>query len=193
MLLTLFPSVLAAAPAPWVIMAGYANSGTPKHGVMANGYFAPGGGYAFGTRVDLARGQFWWGPEFTFWNNLTGDPLVDYNSSYFQAEFGARASIRTRTVPALYAGLGAGYAFAHGSSTARFYDAPKESFDGDFPVGEVHVGAKTTTGTTGLGLAAEASYHTGFGKAAGRNAIGPAQAFLIQIGFVFDIQSSAKP
>jgi hypothetical protein len=192
-LLALLLCSLPAAAHQWVVTLGYANSGAPEHSAMASGYFAAGGGYAFGTRVDLAREHFWFGPEFTFWNNVTGDPLVDYNSSYFQAEFGGRASLRTRTTPALYGGVGAGYAFSHGTSSPRFYSAEKVSFDGDFPVASLHIGAKTLSRSTGLGLVGEASYHAGLSKARGRNAIGPARAFLVQIGFVFDIQSASTP
>lgn len=171
---------------------GYANSGTPRHGTGVSDYiFASGGGIAFGTRVDLEREHLWFGPAFTFWNNLTGDPQIDWNSSYLQAELGGRISLRTRTVPSLYGGIGAGYTFSHGENVHRFSNA-KESYDGEFPTGSVHFGAKTPSRANGLGLIGETSYHFGLDRARGRNAVGPARAFLIQIGLAFEIQLSPR-
>ncbi len=173
-----------------VASVGYANSSTPEHGSGVSDYvFDAGGGYAAGLRVDLEKPHFWFGPAFTFWNNLTGDPDPNANSSYFQAELGGRISARTHTIPAIYGGVGAGYTFSHGEFVPKFFGG-KETFDGEFPTGSVHFGVKSPSQTYGLGLIAEASYSFPLGKPGGELAVGPARAFLIQIGFAFDIRST---
>lgn len=170
-----------------IIATGYANSGTPETGSdisESNPPFRAGGGYAFEVRMDLAKPGLWFGPSFIFWNNLTGDPSPNSNASYFQIELGGKLFLRTHTIPAIYGGIGAGYSVSHGE------DIPivgyRREFDGDFPTGSIHFGVKTPTRTTGLGLLAEASYHFGLDKPTGRMAVGPAKAFLIQIGIAMD-------
>ena len=142
--------------------------------------------------MDLEREYFWFGPAFTFWNNLTGDPNPNANSSYFQAELGGRISARTSTVPSFFGGVGAGYTFSHGEFVPRYHGA-KETYDGDFPTGSAHVGVKTPSRTYGIGLIGEASYHFGLAEARGRDSVGPARAFVIQIGFAFDIRLAGDP
>jgi hypothetical protein len=171
-----------------VATVGYANSSTPEHGTEVSNYvFDAGGGYAAGLRIDLERQHFWFGPAFAFWNNLTGDPDPNANSSYFQAELGGRISARTHTVPAIYGGVGAGYTFSHGEFVPKFFGG-KETFDGDFPTGSAHFGVKTPSQTTGVGLVGEVSYSFPLSKPSGRDAVGPARAFLVQIGIVLDIR-----
>lgn len=183
--------ILAASPlyaSQIIATTGYANSERPKaNGIVVDRLFGDGGGYAFGLRVDMDSPLFYYGPSFFFWNNVTGDPDPGRNSTYFQIELGGRLSVRTHTLPALYAGLGAGYTIAHGDIKPRYaglgYD---ESFDGEFPTASVHIGAKTPSRTTGLGVIAEASYHFGLDEPSGMTTIGPAKAWTIQIGIAFD-------
>jgi hypothetical protein len=181
-----------------VLTTGYANSGTPHVGSgvsQSNKPFRAGGGYAVGARGDLVSNsrQFMFGPSFLFWNNLTGDPNPNANASYMQVEFGGRLSVRTRTYPCLYAGVGAGYTFAHGELKQKVYDpSPTQQYDGDFPTGSVHAGFKTPTDNDKLGLVGEFSYHFGLDEPAGRVTAGPARAFLIQIGLAFGVRAGGQ-
>ena len=188
-LMLLMLGIMSPARAHQLVLGvGYANSGEPEHGKdLSSDIFDPGGGYAFSTRVDLQRQNFVFGPSFTFWNNLTGDPDPNSNASYLQLELGGRAGLRTRTIPEVYGGVGLGYTFAHGEFVPKFFGS-KETFDGDFPTGSVHFGVKTPSRTYGVGLIGEASYHFGLDMPRGRDSVGPAKAFVIQIGFAFDIR-----
>jgi hypothetical protein len=189
--LILLLGVLAAAPvgaSQIIVSTGYAHSQRPKaQGFPASRYFDSGSGYAVGIHLDLETPVVWFGPSFLFWNNMTGDPDPDRNSSYFQIELGGRLSVHTNTIPAVYAGIGAGYSVARGDVRARFAELGGEyGFDGEFPTASIHLGAKSPTRTTGLGLLAEASYHFGLDDPSGIEVIGPAEAWMIQIGVVFD-------
>ena len=189
LLVLLMLGIMSSARAHQLVLGfGYANSGEPEHGAdLSDNVFDPGGGYAFSTRVDIQRRNFVFGPALTFWNNLTGDPDPNANARYLQFELGGRAGLRTMTVPELYGGVGLGYTFAQGEFVPKFFGT-KETFDGDFPTGSVHFGAKTPTRTYGVGLIGEASYHFGLDTPRGRESVGPARAFVIQIGFAFDIR-----
>lgn len=169
-------------------MTGYASSSAPETGTgIGRDQFLAGGGYAFATRVDIQRRWLWFGPTVAFWNNLTGNPDPNADINYFQIELGGRLLAHTRTIPSLYAGVGAGYTFAHGKIIPKWY-GNSDDFDGDFPTGSLHFGVKTPTRTTGLGIIAEGSYHFGLEDARGYRGIGPARAWLIQIGVVFDLR-----
>ena len=188
---------LAVSPAlanQIVLSTGYAHSQQPKaSGFVVDRFFDAGSGYAVGARLDLESHIFCFGPSFLFWNNVTGSPDPDRNSNYFQIELGGRFSVQTNTIPALYAGMGAGYSIARGDIRARFADLGGEySFDGEFPTASIHVGAKAPTRTAGLGLLAEASYHFGLDNATGIEAIGPAEAWTIQIGVSLDTHLSKE-
>jgi len=179
-----------------VLMTGYANSRTPETGPGVDSRHSPfraGGGYAFTVRadVDSRNRRFWFGPSLAFWNNLTGDPDPNANSSYLQLEFGGRLFVRTRSVPSLYGGVGAGYTFSHGEVIAKV-DGSKQTFDGDFPTASVHFGVKSP-GTTGLSVIAEGSYHFGLDQPTGRLAVGPAKAWLVQIGIGLDMLLGPQP
>jgi hypothetical protein len=189
--LILLMVLLAAAPvyaSQIIVTTGYANSERPKaNGIVVDRLFADGGGYAFGVRVDMQSPLFWYGPSFLFWNNVTGDPDPGRNSTYFQVEVGGRLSVRTRTIPGLYAGVGAGYSLARGDIKTRYADLGyDEAFDGEFPTASIHIGAKTPSRTTGIGVIAEASYHFGLDEPSSMTSIGPARAWMIQIGFALD-------
>jgi hypothetical protein len=172
-----------------VLTTGYANSGTPKTGrdVAFGRLFRAGSGYTFSTRVDVdaPRAPIWFGPQFLFWNNVTAAPNPSARANYFQIEFGGRASIHTRSDPTLYSGIGIGYTFAHGSTRDRS-DGSTQTFDGDFPSASIHFGAKTST-TSGITVLGEGSYHFGLENASGPLAVGPARAWLVQIGIGFDL------
>jgi hypothetical protein len=171
-----------------IVMTGYASSHTPEMGTGVSQDYKPfraGGGYAFTTRVDIERRLLYFGPSFSFWNNLTGDPDPNENANYFQMELGGRALLHTRTVPSLYAGVGGGYTFAHGKTIHKFYGT-KTEYDGDFLTGSAHFGVKTPSRTNGIGLLAEGSYHFGLEEPRGFQSIGPAKAWTIQIGVIFD-------
>jgi hypothetical protein len=190
------PVSAAQAAHQLVFTTGYANSGTPHTGSDVDSRYPPvinGGGYAVGIRVDLEhpRHPVWISPSFLYWNNATGEPNPNTDINYFQVEMGGRLSLHTRTIPALYAGFGAGYSFAHGASTARA-TGETTSFNGDFPTASLHLGAKTLS-QSGITLLGEASYHFGLDNASGHNALGPARAWLIQIGIGFDILSRSAP
>ena len=185
----------AALSSQIVATTGYANSRRPDapEGGSVDSYFDAGGGYAVGVRVDVDRELFWFGPSFLFWNNLTGDPHHNYNSNYFQIELGGRLSARTRTIPSLYGGIGLGYTVAHGEVVPKFEEFGGElDFDGEFPTASIHVGARTPSKTHGIAILAEASYHVGLDTPTGDRAIGPAQAWLIQIGVGFDTRFSPE-
>ncbi|MFZ5433804.1 MAG: hypothetical protein ACOZB3_08535, partial [Calditrichota bacterium] len=169
---------------------GYANSRTPEVGHdidSGNRPFRAGSGYAVGIRVDVEppHRPLMFGPSFLFWNNVTGDPDPNANANYFQIELGGRISSRTRTNPSLYAGVGAGYTLSHGEVVAKL-DGSKQTFDGDFPSASVHFGFKSKN-DSGLSLLGEGSFHFGLGEPRGRLAVGPAKAWLIQIGVGFDL------
>ncbi len=173
-----------------ILTTGYANSGSPEVGEgisESNKPFAAGGGYAFAVRLDVRKpgAIFEFGPEFLYWNNLTGDPQPSYDASYFQAQLGGRLSLRSRTIPAFYSGLGLGYAVSQGVRKAKWIDH-KETFDGDFPTGLVAAGVKMPSNANGVGLLAELSYSFGLDSPEGWHTVGPASAFLIQIGLLFD-------
>lgn len=169
-----------------VLSTGYANSQSPQTGIEVDrNSFRSGGGYAFSTRMDIEKRNFWIGPSFTFWNNLTGDPDPNANASYFQIELGGRLLYRTHTIPSLYGGVGVGYTFAQGQIKPK-YVGDKEEFDGDFPTGSLHFGLKTPSQTTGLGFVAETSYSFGLDDPRGVRSIGPAKAWMISIGILFD-------
>jgi hypothetical protein len=167
-----------------ILSTGYAHSQQPKTNGFAVDQFSSGSGYAVG--MDMETPIFWFGPSFLFWNNVTGDPYSNYNSNYFQIELGGRISFQTNTVPTVYAGVGAGYSVARGDIRARFAGFDSESYDGEFPTASIHIGAKSPTRTVGLGILAEASYHFGLDEPTSIEAIGPAEAWMIQIGVAFD-------
>jgi len=173
-----------------VLTAGYANSRRPDMGPAVSSSYSPfqsGGGWAAGMRVDIVPPgkPVVFGPSFLYWNNLTGDPDPNSQSRYFQIELGGRLSVRSRSIPSLYGGVGAGYSFAHGAHEPRWVGA-KEEFDGDFPTGSVHFGVKSPT-RTDVTVVAEGSFHFGLDHPSGRNSIGPAKAWLVQIGVAFDM------
>jgi hypothetical protein len=175
----------------FVLTAGYANSRQPEMGsAVASPSYSPfqsGGGWAAGIRIDVVppTKPIMFGPSFLYWNNLTGNPDPNSRSRYFQIELGGRFSIRSRTVPSLYAGAGAGYTFAHGTHEPRWVGTG-EQYDGDFPTGSVHFGVKSPT-RSGATVLAEGSFHFGLDHPTGRYTIGPAKAWLVQIGVAFDM------
>lgn len=190
MIFLVLAAVMPAHAHQLVLTTGYANSRTPKTGPEIDPSHRPfraGGGYAFGIRMDLdaPRRPILFGPSFLFWNNQTGDPDPNANANYFQIELGGRISLRTRTVPLLYAGIGAGYTLSHGESVAKL-DGSKLTFDGDFPTASLHFGVKSPS-STGLSILAEGSYHFGLDKPRGRQSVGPASAWLVQIGVGLDL------
>lgn len=173
-----------------VLTTGYANSRTPSVGPGIDEHhplFRAGSGYAFGTRVDVdsPSRRVVFGPAFCFWNNLTGDPDPNANANYFQIELGGRVAARTRTIPSLYAGVGAGYTLAHGE-VVELADGRKQTFDGEFPTGSLHFGVKSAS-PNGLAIIAEGSFHFGLEKPQRRLAVGPAAAWVVQIGVGFDL------
>lgn len=121
-----------------------------------------------------------------FWNNLTGNTTDDTRANYFQIEIGGRASYRMTAEPDLYVGAGIGYTFAQGKYESRFFDGYEYTFDGDFPTASAHLGLKTDASRNGVGAMGELSYHWGIDQPAGLNTIGPANAYLVQIGVFFD-------
>jgi hypothetical protein len=175
---------LSAQAHQLALTAGYANSRKPETSTQ---YFGSGGGWAAGIRVDIVPPEkpVMFGPSFLYWNNLTGDTDPNSRSRYFQIELGGRLSVRSRSIPSLYGGVGAGYTFAHGTHEPRWVGT-KEEFDGDFPTGSVHFGIKSPT-RTGVSVVAEGSFHFGLDHPSGRNSIGPAKAWLVQIGVAFDM------
>jgi hypothetical protein len=184
----LFLALPAATQAHQLVLtAGYANSRRPETGsaLLPNSPFGSGGGWAAGIRVDIMPPQkpVMFGPSFLYWNNMTGDPDPNSVSRYFQIELGGRLSARTRTVPSLYGGMGVGYTFAHGTHEGV---ETKEEFDGDFPTGSLHFGVKSLTQTE-ITVVAEGSFHFGLDDPSGRYSIGPAKAWLVQIGVGFDM------
>lgn len=190
----LLAGILCALPAvsahQLVLTTGYANSRTPQTGPGIERHpplFRAGSGYAFGTRVDVVSPtrRVVFGPAFFFWNNLTGDPDPNANANYFQIELGGRVSLRTRSIPSLYAGAGAGYSLAHGE-VVRLVDGSKRSFDGEFPSASLHFGVKSAN-PNGLAVIAEGSYHFGLEDPSRRLAVGPASVWVIQIGIGFDL------
>jgi hypothetical protein len=184
-------ATLPAGAHQFVLTTGYANSGTPDvgHGIDASHPpFGAGGGYAIGIRTDIyaPRSPLWFGPQFLYWNNLTGDPFQSIDATYFQIELGGRISVHSRsTDPVLYAGGGLGYTLAHGQNKSLIGE-PLRTFDGDFPTASFHIGAKTRP-TPEITLLAEGSYHFGLDHPRQRLSVGPANAFLIQIGVAFDM------
>lgn len=88
--------------------------------------------------------------------------------------------------PDLYTGVGVGYSFAQGAYRNRFFDGYEYTFDGDFPTASVHLGFKSDASENGIGVVGELSYHWGLDEPNGRNTIGPAKAYLVQIGVFFD-------
>lgn len=195
LLLALLLPLCALQANQLILTTGYANSGEPKTGPDVDSHYPPvlaGGGYAVGVRADIdhPRLPIWISPSFLFWNNVTGSPSGNERANYFQVEVGGRLLLHTRTVPALYGGVGAGYSFSHGTNTPRV-GPDKMTYDGDFPTASVHFGVKSPT-SPGLSVIAETSYHFGLDNATGHNALGPARAWLIQIGVAFDILSGAQ-
>ena len=178
----------AAHAHQFVLTTGYANSRKPATSPdISKSYFGSGGGWAAGIRMDIMPPDkpIMFGPCFLFWNNLTSDTDPNSISRYFQIELGGRLSARTRTIPSLYGGVGAGYTFAHGTHEPRWVGA-KEEFDGDFPTGSVHFGVKSPTRSQ-VTVLAEGSFHFGLDEPTSRKTVGPAKAWLIQIGAAFDM------
>jgi len=171
-----------------VLATGYANSGTPNTGtgVERSSLFGPGSGYTAHFRFETKTAHLYWGPSFLFWNNVTGNRTYDARTNYFQVEVGGRMSYRMTADPDLYAGAGVGYSFAQGKYKDRFFEGYDYTFDGDFPTASVHLGIKTDGRKNGIGVMGELSYHWGLDQPAGRNTIGPANAYLVQIGVFFD-------
>jgi hypothetical protein len=174
-----------------VLTTGYANSRTPEVGSGISRAYPPfrsGGGYAVGIRADIVPrlSPLSFGPAFLFWNNLTGDPDPNADATYFQIEMGGRASLHTPG-NSLYAGIGVGYSLSHGTVTAKA-DGSKTSYDGDFPTGSVHFGFRSPS-SNGVSWLGEGSFHFGLEKATGRMTVGPAKAWLIQLGLGLDIIS----
>lgn len=171
-----------------VFATGYANSGTPKTGedVARGELFQGGSGYTANIRLEAVRPKFYWGPAFLFWNNVTGNPTQSSRTNYFQIEVGGRASYRTATIPDFYAGLGLGYTFAQGSYEEKFFDAPSFVVDGEFPSASAHLGVRTDGRKNGIGAFGELSYHWGLAEPDAPRSIGPANAYLVQIGVFFD-------
>ncbi|RPH95133.1 hypothetical protein EHM69_05340 [candidate division KSB1 bacterium] len=179
----------------FVLTAGYANSRTPHVGEGISTQHPPirsGGGWAGGIRIDVMppNKPIMFGPSFLYWNNLTGDTDPNSQSRYFQIELGGRFSVRSRTMPALYAGVGAGYSFSQATREPRWVGA-KEEYDGDFPTGSVHFGVKSKT-RSDITVIAEGSFHFGLGEPAQSRSIGPAKAWLVQIGVAFDMLTGSQ-
>lgn len=171
-----------------VFTTGYASSRAPEtpEGVS---FFADGSGWAAGARVDIDRSHFWFGPSFFFWNNITGDADQNRNSTYYQIELGGRLLYHTQEVPTFYIGGGLGYTLARGEVRERFDYAGlggEFDFDGEFPSAAVILGIKSPSRTNGIGVLAEGAYHFGLDEPTGRLAIGPARAWTVQLGVVFD-------
>jgi hypothetical protein len=141
------------------------------------------------VRVDInsPTRPLWFSPCFLFWDNLTGATTANVRANYLQVEFGGRLSLHTRSMPMFYAGLGAGYSFAHGVEHNRAVGAESPAFDGNFPTASIHAGFKSRTGTSGIAWLAETSYHVGLENDNSYLAVGPARAWLIQIGVAFDL------
>lgn len=95
-------------------------------------------------------------------------------------------SYRTATVPDIFAGAGVGYSFSQGKYREKYFNGFEYTFDGDFPTASVHVGVKTDSRTNGIGVLGELAYQWGLDQPAGRQTIGPANAYLVQIGVFFD-------
>jgi hypothetical protein len=171
-----------------VAATGYANSGTPHTGpgIERSSLFGAGSGYTAHARLEVERPHVYWGPSFLFWNNVTGAPTSSSRVTYFQIELGGRLSYRMTSTPSTYIGAGLGYSFSQGKYEQRFFDGYSYTFDGDFPTASVHLGAKTDASRNGVGLVAELSYHWGLDEPTGRLTIGPANAYLVQIGVFFD-------
>lgn len=190
-LLIIFLGLTSSARAhQMVLSSGYANSRTPDIGsgiAAQNSPFGSGGGWAAGIRIDVtpAEKPIMFGPSFLYWNNMTGDPDPNSRSKYYQIELGGRFSIRSRTEPSLYGGIGAGYTFAHGTHEPRWVGVTDE-YDGDFPTGSVHFGVKSPTRNQ-FTVIAEGSFHFGLDEPTGRTAIGPAKAWIVQIGIGLDM------
>ncbi|MCC6476157.1 hypothetical protein IT157_03805 [bacterium] len=175
------------------ITTGYANSGRPKtgEGLVEGELFDAGGGFTAGVRVEIEQPHFYWGPSFLFWNNVTGSPNAGERANYFQIEMGGRASYRTATVPDIYTGVGLGYTVSHGAYHTGLYAANETlEFDGDFPTASAHLGFRNDAKSNGVGVMGELYYHWGLDEPTGFRSIGPARAFLVQIGVFFD--SSAQ-
>lgn len=181
----------------FALSTGYANSGSPHVGTgisQSNKPFRAGGGYAVGIRFDIdpQDSPVRFGPSFLYWNNLTGDPDVNADATYFQIETGGRLSLRSRSTPIVYAGGGVGYTFSHGKKSGRYVES-REEYDGDFPTGSLHIGAEAPKQDDALRLTAELSYHFGLENPRGPLSVGPANAFLVQIGFSFHVKSPGEP
>jgi hypothetical protein len=181
----------------FALTAGYANSASPHVGSgisQSNKPFRAGGGYAVGAHFDIDKPDLpvRFGPAFLYWNNLTGDPDPNADATYFQIELGGRVSLRSRSIPVVYAGGGAGYTFSHGKKVGK-YVANDQEFDGDFPTGSLHIGAESPAQNDALRLAAELSYHFGLDDPRGPLSVGPANAFIMQIGFSFHVRSPGEP
>jgi len=170
---------------------GYANSGTPDTGpgIERSSLFQGGGGYTAHARFETVRDHVYWGPSFLFWNNMTGGTVRGTRVNYFQIEVGGRLSYRTASVPDFYGGMGVGYSFAQGTYRDDYIGGLEYTFDGDFPTASVHAGVKTDGSTNGIGIIGELSYHWGLDQPANPQSIGPANAYLVQIGVFFDSQA----
>ncbi|MCB9366831.1 MAG: hypothetical protein H6508_06620 [Calditrichaeota bacterium] len=175
----------------FALTTGYANSTVPEtaEGVERGELFKGGSGYVGAVRFETARRHVYWGPSLLFWNNVTGNATQSSRTNYFQLEVGGRLSYRTATVPDFYAGAGLGYSFAQASYRERYFDAPSLTFDGDFPTASVHLGVKTDASRNGVGVIGELSYHWGLDEPSAPRSVGPAEAYLVQIGVFFDSQS----
>lgn len=171
-----------------VAATGYVNSGAPETGpgVQRNSMFGSGSGYTANFRFETLRKNIVWGPSFLYWNNLTGHRTTYTRSNYFQIELGGRFAYRTATVPDFYLGGGVGYSFAQGKYRELYDSAYEYTFDGDFPTASVHTGFKTSAAENGVGVLGELSYHWGLDQPSGRQTVGPASAYLVQIGVFFD-------
>jgi len=189
--LVLLGSALPGHAYHLVFATGYANSGTPDTGagVERSSLFQAGGGYTAHARFETDREHVFWGPSFLFWNNLTGGPTRGSRVNYFQIELGGRVSYRTASVPDFYAGGGVGYSFSQGTYREDYFEAIEYTFDGDFPTASIHAGVKTDGSQNGVGVVGELSYHWGLDQPANPQSIGPANAYLVQIGVFFDSQA----
>lgn len=171
-----------------VAATGYANSGAPDTGpgLVRSSLFGSGSGYTAHVRLEVDRPHVYWGPSFLFWNNVTGAPTTGSRVNYFQIELGGRLSYRMTNVPDTYLGAGVGYSFSQGTYRERFFEGYEYTYDGDFPTASLHLGAKTDASKNGVGVMCELSYHWGLDKPSGMRTIGPANAYLVQIGVFFD-------